>query len=438
MLKKNKIISTRRMQNGIYIYIVVFALTILTILIYLIDNLLKLGIAKYSNPFLIAIILSIITFQVIIWILRNKAYKGIKHSVIHYSTVLNIRKAFLDSNYYNRRFYFNKQIAQLPKIKLKLSTDLSNGKLLIENIHIEKDLSRINISFALDKYVVERSYLSKNENYYIFEIYDSNIERQLNFDSLEEFKNHSSGIDKGNLFIDKFTTISLHSSLFVGQTGSGKTYALYSLILQMLISKQSYNLYFADPKDSSLAVIGEEIASNNTASNFDEIIDLLKAFNELMDNRKVDMKSKLNSQFEATYLDFGYSAHILMFDEFASFQTVLQSMEKKKRDEVMKLISQVVLQGRQLGFFIWFVMQKSDSNQLPTYIRENLPSKFVIGNSEKQTYITAFGSGINIKEKDFQLGEGLFTCPIIANSPKICHFSYLDFDILEAVRKLRL
>ncbi|GIO23025.1 hypothetical protein J11TS1_16060 [Oceanobacillus sp. J11TS1] len=121
---------------------------------------------------------------------------------------------------------------------------------------------------------------------------------------------------------------------------------------------------------------------------------------------------------------------------FASFQTELQSMEKKKRDEVMSLISQVVLQGRQLGFFIWFVMQKSDSNLIPTYIRENLPVKFVIGNAEKQTNITAFGAEVNTKEKDFQLGEGLFVCPLIANQPKLCHFSYLDFNILEAVNEL--
>lgn len=434
MSRKNRNISTRRKQNSLYIIIVIFILTILSLLFYFADNLLKLGITKYSNPFIITSIVSIITFQIIIWILRNKAYKGIKHSAIHYSTVLNIRKAFLDIKYFNEKLYFNRRIAQLPNIILKLDNDLSRGKLFIENINIKNDLSKINISIALNKYVVEKEYLSKDEMYSIFEIYDSSIEHQLIFESLEEFKNHSLKIEDMSLFIDKFTTVSLHSSLFVGQTGSGKTYALYSLILQMLLKKELYNLYFADPKNSSLAVIGEKVSSNNTAISFDEIVNLLKKFNELMDLRKIKIKNKLDSQLEATYVDFGYSAHVLMFDEFASFQTVLQSMEKKKRDEVMKLISQVVLQGRQLGFFIWFVMQKSDSNQLPTYIRENLPVKFVLGNAEKQTYITGFGSDV-VNEKNFALGESLFICPNVTNQPKICHFSYLDFDILEAVKK---
>ncbi|GAB3067222.1 FtsK/SpoIIIE domain-containing protein [Salinicoccus sesuvii] len=437
MLIRNRNISTSRIQNGIYLNTTLILLTGFTLIISVIDNLLNIGFTKFSNPFLITIIFSIIAVQTLIWMIRNKGYRGIKYSFIHYSTVMNLRKAFLDSKYYNIRFHLNKKIAQLPKIKIDFEKGLSIGKLYIENIQLDKDLSSSNISFALNKYVVERSYLSRDEKYFIFEIYDSNINRQLTFENLKEFQEYSSKTKEQHLFIDKFTDIPMHSSLIAGQSGSGKTYALYTLVLQMLLKKDLYNLYFADPKNSSLAVIGEEIASNNTASNFDEIIHLLKTFNELMDNRKAYMKDKLNSRLEATYVHFGYSAHVLMFGEFASFQTILQSMEKKKRDEVMKLISQVVLQGRQLEFFIWFVMQKSDSNLLPTYIRENLAFKFFIGNSEKQTYITAFGPGINIKEKGFQLGEGLFTCPIIANNPKICHFSYLDFDIFEAIRKLR-
>ncbi|EME8260953.1 cell division protein FtsK, partial [Enterococcus faecium] len=206
---------------------------------------------------------------------------------------------------------------------------------------------------------------------------------------------------------------------------------------QMLIKNVHYNIYFADPKNSSLAVLGEKISKENTATDIDDIIELLKRFNEIMIERKAKIKEKLNMKLEGTYADFQYEPYIFIFDEFASFQTVLQTMEKKKRDEVMKLLSQVVLQGRQLGFFLWIVMQKSDATLLPTNLRENLPVKFVLGNAEKQTYTTAFGTGVDTPEKNFQLGQGVFTCPIVANTPKICHFSYLNFDILEAVNPLK-
>ncbi|WP_212925869.1 hypothetical protein [Oceanobacillus sp. J11TS1] len=277
------------------------------------------GVAKYSNPFLITFIFSIITVQALISMIRNKGYKGIKYAFIHYSTVLNLRKYFLDSKYYNIKFHLNKKIAQLPKIKIEFEKGLSIGKLYIENIHMEKDLRSSNISIALKRYVVERSYLSRDEKYYIFEIYDSNINRQLIFENLNEFQEYSLKTVEQHLFIDKFTKIPMYSSLFVGQTGSGKTYALYSLILQMLIKKELYNLYFADPKNSSLSVIGEKITAHNSASNFSDIVDLLKDFNDLMNQYKFKLKEKLGTKLEATYVDFGYPAHVLIFDEFCQF-----------------------------------------------------------------------------------------------------------------------
>ncbi|MGF3226755.1 FtsK/SpoIIIE domain-containing protein [Facklamia sp. P12932] len=433
MLNINKNISTKRIQNGIYLFIAVICFIAMTLFICLIDYFFKLDISRYTTPYLISIICSISLVQILIWCVRNKVHKGIKYAFMHYNMVLNLRRAFLDSHYFNTRYYFNKKIALLPKIKIDFSNDFFTGKLYIENIHMNKDIRTSDLSVALNKYVVERSYLSHDENYYVFNIFNSKINRQLIFRSLDELREYVIKVEERYLVIDKFTKIPIHSSLFVGQTGSGKTYALYSLILQMQLKKDKYSLYFVDPKNSSLSVLGERISAQNTASNFDDIVDLLKKFIDLMTLSKIELKEKLNSKLEATYIDFGYPSHIFIFDEFASFQSQLQSKEKKKRDEVMSLISQVVLEGRQIGFFIWFVMQKSDSNLIPTYIRENLPVKFVIGNAEKQTYITAFGPGIDIKEKDFQLGEGLFICPLIANQPKLCHFSYLDFDILKAI-----
>lgn len=436
MLKQGRF-RTPRQQNGIFIFSMCFMLFTITLLVNYIDSQLELGVTKYINSIFIGFIIVIFLIQITIWLLRNKANKGIKHAIYHYLTVLKLRKSFLDANYYNKRFYFNNEVADLPKIKVDFTDDFSKAKLLIENININKDIGNVNISFALKDFIVDRAYLSNDENYHVFEIYDSNIDQQFKFDSFDELKKQSAQVDDYTLLIDKSIAISLYGTLLVGQTGAGKTYALYSLILQMLIKNVQYNIYFADPKNSSLAVLGEKISKENTATDIEDIIELLKRFNEIMIERKAKIKEKLNMKLEGTYADFQYEPYIFIFDEFASFQTVLQTMEKKKRDEVMKLLSQVVLQGRQLGFFLWIVMQKSDATLLPTNLRENLPVKFVLGNAEKQTYTTAFGTGVDIPEKSFQLGQGVFTCPIVANTPKICHFSYLNFDILEAVNHLK-
>lgn len=154
-----------------------------------------------------------------------------------------------------------------------------------------------------------------------------------------------------------------------------------------------------------------------------------------MNERKNEIKEKLLSKIESSYVDFDFEPYVFIFDEYASFQSVIQSRDKKTRDEVNKLISQIVLQGRQLGFFLFVVMQKSDSTSLPTMIRDNLPLKIVLGNAEEQTYITAFGYSKDIPKYKFRRGEGVYTFPEIANNPKICSFSYLNFDILGSFNK---
>ena len=191
MLKQSKL-RTQRQQNGIFIFSMFFLLSTLTLLVNYIDSQLKLGVTKYIDSLFIGVTIILFFIQLVIWLIRNKAYKGIKYAIYHYLIVLKLRKAFLDVNYFNKRVYLNNEIADLPEIKLEFSDDFSEGKLLIENIRINKSLDDINVSFGLMDYIVERQYLSDNENYHVFELYDSNIDQQLIFNSIDELLEFSS------------------------------------------------------------------------------------------------------------------------------------------------------------------------------------------------------------------------------------------------------
>ncbi|CAI2688445.1 hypothetical protein AKUH3B202X_11180 [Apilactobacillus kunkeei] len=394
---------------------------------------------SFILPVLVYAIVYIIISDVIqsaIWLRSNRIEKGIKYSINHYLLLRLVRISLLDAGYYVRRQFFGIDVAKLPKIYIEFSDNYAYGLIKIENkIRYEQRLDNIELSSSLGKYIVETSYLSPDENYYCFDFFNSNINRQLRFDSNEELLQYSNNLDDNMLFIDSLSQVPLHHTLIVGQTGSGKTYALYSLILQMINKKINYHLYVADPKGSSLAVIGEKISPNNTFENVDDIIQSLREFNHEMDERKHRIKEKLLTKIDSSYVDFGLEPYVFIFDEYASFQSVIQSKDKKTRDEVNKLISQIVLQGRQLGFFLFVVMQKSDSSSLPTMIRDNLPLKIVLGNAEEQTYVTAFGYSKDIPNYKFNIGEGVFTFPQVANNPKICAFSYLNFNILDALEK---
>src|SRR5699024_12819846 len=104
-----------------------------------------------------------------------------KYAICHYLIIFKLRRAFLDANYFNKRLYFNNEVADLPKVKITFSNNYTKGKLFIENININKDISDVNISFALGVFVVDRSYLSNYENYLVFEIHDSNVFRNYQY-----------------------------------------------------------------------------------------------------------------------------------------------------------------------------------------------------------------------------------------------------------------
>lgn len=368
------------------------------------------------------------------WALKNCINKGLRYAWKHYVLVLRLRKELLDAGIYTTKKFGVEKLAVIPWITVDFAPDFKSGKIYIKNsVQFREKLEKIDISPALGRYVVEQTYMTPNESHFYYVFYDACFDKRLEFSNFGEFQAYSNSTDKYELFIDKNTTLPLTHQLLVGQTGSGKSYALLGYILQMLGKPTPYHLYFADPKESSIALLGERIVPDNTASDFDAIVLLLERFVSEMEERQVAIKERLSEKIDGDYRDFDLSPHLLIFDEFSAFSQRLQEKDKKQRDHVNSLIAQIVLKGRQSGFFLWIVMQQAGSNNIPTFIRDNLPWKVVLGNAEDQTYVTAFGQGVDIPLRMLSVGEGVFTYPAVANKPKLCSFATLNFDILEAL-----
>ena len=136
------------------------------------------------------------------------------------------------------------------------------------------------------------------------------------------------------------------------------------------------------------------------------------------------MSGKLGADFS----DFRLPAYIFLFDEFAAFQASI-SRDKKRRDEVEELMRNVILMGRQLGFYMWIAMQKSDSSDIPTAIRDNLPLKICLGNAPATTLMTIFGHAADLPSRHWGKGQGLVYCDGITAAPRPVSFPTLNFDI---------
>ena len=380
-----------------------------------------------SIPIIILIILS--------FFIEHHIEKGFRYFWNHMIIQNSLELQMIDAGIMIQRG----SLVELPKIGLEFSKDMSSGVLRIRNaLKFNRKLDDVVMSSALRKYIVERHYCTDDGNWYVYELVDGSVSFKQAFCSLNEFLDYSNTIPIYSLFLDRRTAPKLQSMLVAGQTGSGKTYAIYSLLMQMLYKRIPFHLFYADPKGSSLAVIGQAIAPERTAVDIDEIITMLEDFVSLMRERKSELKEKLKSRIDADYSTFGLSPYIFICDEYASFASVLASSKKEVRDKVKALLYEVILQGRQLGFAIILSMQKSDASLIDTALRENIPLKIVLGNSESQTYVTAFGAGVEIPNRNYSVGEGVFMEPTLAPEPKLVQFPYLNFDILDACTKAGL
>ena len=362
---------------------------------------------------------------------------GLKYVRAHYRVICRINTELLDAGVYVRRYMGQEEVAVLPKIKVRFSDDLKTGEVQIQRrLKDGKRFEDIDISAALDKYVVEQSYISADGNSYLYDIFDASFDRQLIFDDCTKYIEAVKKAGDYSLLIDAVTTIPLHHSLICGQTGSGKSYLVDVLILQMLRKNVAYTLYFCDPKRSGLAVIGRKIAPERSADTIEGILGLLRSFHISMKNRMDEMKELLSesSRIDASYKDFGLNPSVMIFDEYLAFALALANCEKKVRDEVSSILSDVVLMGRQCGFFLWLVMQSAPSTQIPTFIRDQMVWKVVLGNSDRSTYTVTFDSSAEIPTGKFSLGYGCYTYAGMTEKPKVLAAPTIrDFEILDVL-----
>lgn len=364
-------------------------------------------------------------------LMSNRIWKGFRYFWNHWSIKDRLEKQMLDAGFGLQRCCF----VELPKIKLVFEKDFTAGTLTIRNaLKFDRKLDDVVMSAALGKFIVESHYQSDDGNMYIYELIDGSVSYKMTFKSFGDFKKYSGSTPTYKLFLDKRTVVKLQHCLLVGMTGSGKTYALYNLLLQMMNKDVPYQLFYADPKGSSLAVIGYAVAEERTAVDVEDIIKLLEKFVSLMRKRKEELRERLKEKIDADYSDFQMQPYVFICDEYASFAAKIATLDKKVRDGVKDMLYEVILQGRQLGFFLFLIMQKSDASLIDTALRDNIPLKIVLGNSEQQTYVTAFGAGVEIPNRHYLVGEGVFTEPELAPQPKLVQFPRLNFDILACAK----
>lgn len=177
--------------------------------------------------------------------------------------------------------------------------------------------------------------------------------------------------------------------LIAGGTGGGKTYFILTLIAALV--KTNAELTILDPKNADLADLAEVLP--NVHSEKEVMLAAVDRFYNEMMARNAEMKQMGGYKTGENYAYLGLPAHFLIFDEYVAFMDMLG----RDAMNVMNKLKQIVMLGRQSGFFLILACQRPDAKYLGDGIRDQFMFRIALGRMFDLGYTMMFGE----VQKDF-------------------------------------
>lgn len=182
--------------------------------------------------------------------------------------------------------------------------------------------------------------------------------------------------------------------LLCGMSGSGKSYAVNILFARICnVLKQKGIVYFADFKQDDQFLYLRECERYYP---YNSSIDALETVYEILHRRQSGEDKTRHSV-------------TLIWDEYMANILSIQSIEKKKADNIMRKVSEILMLGRSLAVRLVISCQRPDAAAFPSGSRLNYGIIIVVGAPIRsiyemlipKEYIDAIG------ERDFGVGEGV-------------------------------
>lgn len=293
-----------------------------------------------------------------------------------------------------------KAYAKLPKIKIEddqIRISLKNLK--IRTI-IEKYLDSFSTALP-ETYIVEDYYITQN-----------NAEVVINFENIktycqeeyafEAYKEKISSLNPLELYIDKKHIVDLKNYphfLISGSSGSGKTYFVNQLVVQGIIKQ--WKVIVLDLKRS----YGLFRTYTEYCYELDDIYEKLISIESEMNQRLKEMEVKLDKNPTLTASDMGYKPIFVVIEEYISLQS---AYDKKKKEEVERIVKNLSVLARQTSIHIVIVMQSAGTENINSTTRANL-TKVLLGQAQSNILTATFGTGVDLPKIHTKLnkGEGL-------------------------------
>ena len=277
--------------------------------------------------------------------------------------------------------YFPKIYYRMEHGLLYIQTEITLGKYQDQLLHLEKKLETGLYCEMVSK-----------------ELHDSYVEYVLLYDTIANRITIAEVQAKdGKLRLMKnvwWEYDQLPHMLIAGGTGGGKTYFILTITEALL--RCNAVMYVLDPKNADLADLA--VVMPEVYYKKEDITACIDRFYDGMMERSEAMKRMANYKTGENYAYLGLAPHFLIFDEYVAFMEMLTT---KENAAVLNKLKQIVMLGRQAGYFLILVCQRPDAKYLGDGICDQFNFRVALGRMSKLGYSMMFGE----VDKDFFLKQ---------------------------------
>ncbi len=194
-----------------------------------------------------------------------------------------------------------------------------------------------------------------------------------------------------------FTDISLKTNshiILCGMSGSGKSYALIRCIKMLSLAESPQaEFFFADFKQEDCFAF---MRGCSRYYPYKKSIEALEAVHDILQKRQ---SGEERERFPVT----------LVWDEYIANILDLQRQDKKKADDVMSKVSEILMIGRGLAVRIICTCQRPDAKAFPDGSRINYGVIMILGAPMRSIYEMLIPKDYidMIEDRQFGLGEGV-------------------------------
>ncbi|MFL6979871.1 coupling conjugation protein ConQ [Bacillus inaquosorum] len=173
--------------------------------------------------------------------------------------------------------------------------------------------------------------------------------------------------------------------LIAGGTGGGKTYFMLTIIKACV--GLGADVRILDPKNADLADLEEALPKKVYSQKNGILMCLRKSVDGMME-RMDEMKQMPNYKTGENYAYLGLKPVFIFFDEYVAFMDLL---DMKERNEALSYMKQLVMLGRQAGYFLVLGAQRPDAKYLADGIRDQFSFRVSLGLMSETGYGMMFG-----------------------------------------------